>query len=89
MLHVMCARCAAHDLHMTVHWPPEVHVGDSLWCGEEMVKILNCAFQCDGDDGDDDDADDDDYVEGSRPEWSISSIIYSGDTPFWLETPNM
>ena len=26
------------------------------------------------------------YFEGSRPEWCISSMIYSGDTPFWLET---
>ena len=26
------------------------------------------------------------YVEGSRPEWCISSMIYSGDTPFWSET---
>ena len=24
--------------------------------------------------------------EGSRPEWCISSMIYSGDTPFWSET---
>ena len=23
---------------------------------------------------------------GSRPEWCISSIIYSGDVPFWSET---
>ena len=26
------------------------------------------------------------YFEGSRPEWCISSMIHSGDTPFWLET---
>ena len=26
------------------------------------------------------------YFEGSRPEWCISSMIYSRDTPFWLET---
>ena len=26
------------------------------------------------------------YIEGSRPEWCISSMIYSGDTPFWSET---
>ena len=25
-------------------------------------------------------------IEGSRPEWCISSMIYSGDTPFWSET---
>ena len=25
-------------------------------------------------------------IEGSRPEWCISSMIYSRDTPFWLET---
>ena len=24
--------------------------------------------------------------EGSRPEWCISSMIYSGDIPFWSET---
>ena len=24
--------------------------------------------------------------EGSRPEWFISSMIYSVDAPFWLET---
>ena len=28
-------------------------------------------------------------IEGSRPEWCISSMIYSGDTPFWLETLDM
>ena len=26
------------------------------------------------------------YIEGYRPEWCISSMIYSGDTPFWSET---
>ena len=26
------------------------------------------------------------YIEGSRPEWCISNMIYSRDTPFWLET---
>ena len=25
-------------------------------------------------------------IEGPRPEWCISSMIYSRDTPFWLET---
>ena len=25
-------------------------------------------------------------IEGSRPEWCISSMVYSGNTPFWLET---
>ena len=25
-------------------------------------------------------------IKGSRPEWCISSMIYSGDTPFWSET---
>ena len=25
-------------------------------------------------------------IEGSQPEWCISSMIYSGDTPFWSET---
>ena len=25
-------------------------------------------------------------IEGSQPEWCISSMMYSGDTPFWLET---
>ena len=25
-------------------------------------------------------------IEGSRPEWCISSMIYSRDTPFWSET---
>ena len=31
------------------------------------------------------------YIEGSRPEWCISSIIYtsSRDTPFWFETLDM
>ena len=27
----------------------------------------------------------DEYIEGSQPQWCISSMIYSGDTPFWLE----
>ena len=26
------------------------------------------------------------HFEGSRPEWGISSMMYSRDTPFWLET---
>ena len=26
------------------------------------------------------------YCEGSRPEWNISSTIYSRDIPFWSET---
>ena len=26
------------------------------------------------------------HTEGSRPEWCISSKMYSRDTPFWLET---
>ena len=26
------------------------------------------------------------HVEGSRPEWCILSMIYSGDTSFWSET---
>ena len=26
------------------------------------------------------------YFKGSRPEWCISSMIYSRDTPFWPET---
>ena len=26
-------------------------------------------------------------IEGSRPDWCILSMIYSGDTPFWSETP--
>ena len=26
------------------------------------------------------------HIEGSRPEWYISSMIYSRDTPFWSET---
>ena len=25
-------------------------------------------------------------IVGSRPEWCISSMIYSGDTPFWSRT---
>ena len=29
------------------------------------------------------------HIEGSRPEWCITSMIYSGDTPFWLETLDM
>ena len=29
------------------------------------------------------------HVEGSRPEWCMSSMIYSGDTPFWSETLDM
>ena len=27
--------------------------------------------------------------ESSQPEWCISSIIYSADTPFWSETLEM
>ena len=27
-----------------------------------------------------------DHIEGSWPEWCISSMIYSRDTPFWSET---
>ena len=26
------------------------------------------------------------HIEGSRPEWCISNMIYSRDRPFWLET---
>ena len=26
------------------------------------------------------------HVEGSRPEWCISSMIFSRNTPFWSET---
>ena len=26
------------------------------------------------------------YIEDFRPEWCISSMIFSRDTPFWLET---
>ena len=26
------------------------------------------------------------YIEGYQPEWYISTMIYSGDTPFWSET---
>ena len=29
------------------------------------------------------------YIEGSRPEWCISSMIYSRDTPFWSGTLDM
>ena len=29
------------------------------------------------------------YIEGFRPEWYISTIIYSWDIPFWSETLNM
>ena len=28
-------------------------------------------------------------IEGSRPEWCISSLIYSRDTQFWSETLSM
>ena len=28
-------------------------------------------------------------IEGSRPEWCVSSMIYSRDTPFWLGTLNI
>ena len=27
------------------------------------------------------------HIEGSRPEWCISSMIYSRDTPFWSRNP--
>ena len=27
-----------------------------------------------------------DNIKGSRPEWCISSMICSGDTPFWWKT---
>ena len=30
-----------------------------------------------------------DNIEGSGPEWCISSMIYSRDTPFWSETRDM
>ena len=30
-----------------------------------------------------------DNIEGSRPEWCISSMIYSRDTPFWSGTLNI
>ena len=26
------------------------------------------------------------YIDGSRPDWCISSMMNNGDTPFWLET---
>ena len=29
------------------------------------------------------------HIEGSLPEWCISNMIYSGDTPFWSETLDM
>ena len=29
------------------------------------------------------------HLEGSRPEWCISSMIYSKDIPFWSETLNL
>ena len=29
------------------------------------------------------------HIKGSRPEWCISSMIYSRDTPFWSETLDM
>ena len=32
---------------------------------------------------------DDDDIEGSRPEWCISSMIYSRDIPFYLGTMDM
>ena len=27
------------------------------------------------------------YIEGIQPEWCLSSMIYSRDTPFWSENP--
>ena len=29
------------------------------------------------------------FIMGSRPEWCISSMIYSEDTPFWSETKHV
>ena len=29
------------------------------------------------------------HIEGSRPDWCISRMIYSGDTPFWPGTLDM
>ena len=29
------------------------------------------------------------HIEGSRPEWCISSMIYSRDTPVWSESLDM
>ena len=29
------------------------------------------------------------HIKGSRPEWCISSMMYSRDVPFWSETLNM
>ena len=29
------------------------------------------------------------YIKGSQPEWCISSMMYSTDTPFWSETLNI
>ena len=29
------------------------------------------------------------YIEATQPEWCISSMTYSGDTPFWSETLDM
>ena len=50
MLLVICARLCQGHL--------SVCVGDSLRRSKEIVKILNCVFQCDSSsDGDDDDDD--------------------------------
>ena len=39
VLHVICTRL--HPGHFSIL------VGDSLWRSEEIVKLLNCIFQCD------------------------------------------
>ena len=37
-----------HVIYTWLHYGHlSLHVGDSLQCSEEIVKILNCAFQCD------------------------------------------
>ena len=47
-MYVISARCVAHDLHTARLCPGHlsVHVGDSSWYSEEIIKILNCAFKC-------------------------------------------
>ena len=53
------------------------------WWKEEKKKEVNCAFKHKRHDRN--------WlkrlhIEGSRPEWCISSMIYSTGTPFWSET---
>ena len=44
MLHVISTLCAPHDLHTVVLGHLSIHVGDSLWCSEEIKKSWIAPF---------------------------------------------